>query len=313
MAASDMAEAPHAHDRAVGKAPNIDEWVVEGFGQEWGAYDQSDLPEEDYERWFSAYFSTFPFERLGDAEGFDLGCGSGRWALGVVERVGILHCIDPAAEALAVAKRRLKDKAGARFHLAGAHEIPLPDESQDFGYSLGVLHHIPDTEVAMRDCVAKLKPGAPFLVYLYYSFDNQPRWYQLLWRLTDVVRRGISRFPFGLRKAVAVGIATVVYFPLARTARLLELTGMNVKSFPLSVYRTSSFYAMRTDALDRFGTRLEQRFSRSQIEAMMARCGLTEIRFGEHVPYWVACGLKAPKAGSVLSHPDEAASGSNVR
>jgi 2-polyprenyl-3-methyl-5-hydroxy-6-metoxy-1,4-benzoquinol methylase len=32
---------------------------------------------------------------------------------------------------------------------------------------LGVLHHIPDTAAAMRDCVRKLKLGAPFLFYLY--------------------------------------------------------------------------------------------------------------------------------------------------
>jgi 2-polyprenyl-3-methyl-5-hydroxy-6-metoxy-1,4-benzoquinol methylase len=43
----------------------------------------------------------------------------------------------------------------------------------DFGYSLGVLHHIPDAQKALSDCVKKLKLGAPFLVYLYYSFDNR--------------------------------------------------------------------------------------------------------------------------------------------
>jgi hypothetical protein len=50
---------------------------------------------------------------------------------------------------------------------------------------------------------------------------------------------------------------------------------------------------MRTDALDRFGTRLEQRFTRAEIEVMMRRAGLTDIRFSETEPYWVACGRKA--------------------
>jgi hypothetical protein len=46
----------------------------------------------------------------------------------------------------------------------------------DFGYSLGVLHHVADTEGALRAAVRTLKPGAPLLVYLYYAFDNRPRW-----------------------------------------------------------------------------------------------------------------------------------------
>jgi len=50
---------------------------------------------------------------------------------------------------------------------------------------------------------------------------------------------------------------------------------------------------MRTDALDRFGTRLEHRFSRVQIDAMMRASGLIDIRFREGEPYWVACGRKA--------------------
>ena len=50
---------------------------------------------------------------------------------------------------------------------------------------------------------------------------------------------------------------------------------------------------IRIVALDRFGTRLEQRFSKAQIEAMMARSGLTDIVFREGVPYWVACGRRA--------------------
>ena len=49
---------------------------------------------------------------------------------------------------------------------------------------------------------------------------------------------------------------------------------------------------MRTDALDRFGTRLEQRFSRPEIEAMMIAAGLGEIVFRDDIPDWVACGRR---------------------
>jgi methylase of polypeptide subunit release factors len=89
--------------------PNIDARTVVGFGEEWVAFDQTALDPAEQQRLFDAYFSIFPFQELPDgAEGFDLGCGSGRWATIVAGRVGTLHCIDPSKEALGVARRRLQ-------------------------------------------------------------------------------------------------------------------------------------------------------------------------------------------------------------
>jgi ubiquinone/menaquinone biosynthesis C-methylase UbiE len=274
-------------------AKNIDHSTVEGFGNEWDSFDQTALSEAEWQALFDRYFAIFPFDSLpANAEGFDLGCGSGRWARGVVGKVGTLNCIDPSDKALAVARRQLSAATNARFHCASVDAIPLPDNSQDFGYSLGVLHHIPDTAAAMADCVKKLKSGAPFLVYLYYAFDNRPFWFRAIWRGTDALRFGISRMPFGLRKQVTNIIAALIYWPLARLARLLEKMGAKVEWMPLAPYRSVSFYSMRTDALDRFGTRLEQRFTRVQISEMMEHSGLESIQFSENVPYWVACGRK---------------------
>ena len=273
---------------------NLDAATVEGFGAEWAAYDQRDLEEDECRALAERYFSIFPFDALpADAEGYDLGCGSGRWAAFIAPCVRLLHCIDPAAQALKVARCRLANQANVQFHLAASDSIPLPDSSQDFGYSLGVLHHIPDSEQALRDCVQKLKPGAPFLVYLYYALDDRPRWFRCLWRISDWLRRRISRLPFPARKAVTTVIAIGVYWPLARAAVIAERLGANIAHLPLGAYRNSSFYTMRTDALDRFGTRLEQRFSRREIEQMMRRADLTNIRFREAEPYWVACGTRS--------------------
>lgn len=273
--------------------PNLDPKTVEGFGEEWGAFTQLGLDRAEQQRMFEQYFAVFPFEQLPQvAEGFDLGCGSGRWAELVGKRVGHLHCIDPSEKALAVAKRRLDGASNVTFHQAGVDCIPLADASQDFGYSLGVLHHVPNPAAGLSACVAKLKPGAPFLVYLYYSFDNRPPWFRTLWKGSDLIRRSVSRLPFGLRKGVTTAIAAVVYWPFARSARLLSKLGLSGDAFPLSAYQRSSFYTMRTDALDRFGTRLEHRFTRAEIEAMMRDAGLLDIRFHEGIPYWVACGFR---------------------
>jgi hypothetical protein len=106
------------------------------------------------------------------------------------------------------------------------------------------------------------------------------------------LRRIVSRLPHGLRYWSSQVLALVVYFPLARLSWLLEKSGLDVRNFPLSTYRNLSFYTMRTDALDRFGTRLEQRFSRKQIRTMMEKAGLERVEFSDGEPYWCAVGYR---------------------
>ena len=273
---------------------NIDAGTVEGFGKEWSRFDQSALDPNELNAEFERYFKVFPWDELPpEATGFDLGCGSGRWARFVSERVGNLHCVDASDAALQVAKKNLSDRQNVEFHSASVDSIPLPDESMDFGYSLGVLHHVPDTGEALKSCVGKLKMGAPFLVYLYYAFDDRPAWFRAAWKASDVFRKGISRLPFGAKKIVTDLIAATVYLPAAKTSALLEKTGINVSGIPLSTYRRHSFYTMRTDSLDRFGTALEQRFTRNEIIEMMKSAGLKNIQLSDDEPYWCAVGYKA--------------------
>jgi hypothetical protein len=140
--------------------------------------------------------------------------------------------------------------------------------------------------------VTKLKPGAPLLLYLYYAFDNRPAWFRALWRASDFVRRIIALLPHRLRYWLSSTLAALIYYPLARFSRLLEKRGASVDLIPLSAYRHRSFYTMRTDALDRFGTFLEHRFTADEIRELMQRAGLERIEFSRSVPYWCAIGYK---------------------
>lgn len=272
---------------------NVDVKTVDGFGDEWLRFDQSDLAALEHKSLFNRYFSIFPWHVLPkNAIGFDLGCGSGRWAKLIAPKVSWLHCIDPSA-AIDVARKNLSEFENCEFHNAIVDEIPLDDESMDFGYSLGVLHHVPDTQAGIDNCVRKLKTGAPFLLYLYYNFDNRPLWFRFIWCLSNFLRSFVSRMPNGLRYFSSQALALIVYLPLAKLAWALERFGINTRNFPLSSYRNMSFYTMRTDALDRFGTRLEKRFSREEIKAMMEKAGLERVVFSESEPFWCAVGYRS--------------------
>lgn len=276
--------------------------TIEGFGDQWVRFDQTGISDEDSIRIFNSYFSVFPWDALTkNAVGFDLGCGSGRWAKLVAPHVGRLHCIDPSA-AIEVARKNLHGLANCEFHRAGASDIPVSDQSMDFGYSLGVLHHIPEPRAALTASVRKLKPGAPFLLYMYYAFDHRPVWFRVLWRVSDWLRQVVSRMPHGLRFAISQVIAISIYWPLARTAKLGELLGANVSNWPLASYRDVGFYVMRTDALDRFGTRLELRFTKLEMTELMESSGLENILFSEEIPFWCAVGYATKGVSGSLEH-----------
>ena len=83
--------------------------------------------------------------------------------------------------------------------------------------------------------------------------------------------------------------------PFVLISRLLRIIGVSSKirsRIPLYSYERASFFIIRNDALDRFGTPLEQRFSKKQIGEMMQKAGLHYIVFSEKAPYWHAVGKK---------------------
>lgn len=84
-----------------------------------------------------------------------------------------------------------------------------------------------------------------------------------------------------------------VYFTISRFCSFIEKFGIDVNSIPLAYYRNRSYYTMRTDSRDRFGTPLERRFSRIEIENMLINAGLENISFSETAPFWCAVGIKA--------------------
>ena len=128
---------------------------------------------------------------------------------------------------------------------------------------------------------------------MYYNFENRPIWYYITWYISDIARRFISKLPSWLKLVVTDILATILYFPLARLSLIGEKIGFNVNTWILSSYRRTSFYTMRDDSRDRFGTPLEKRFTRLEISSMMKKAGLERIRFSENSPFWCAVGIKS--------------------
>jgi SAM-dependent methyltransferase len=272
---------------------NIDQSVVEGFGEEWLKF--KDYSDEDIRSLAIMYFDILDEKILNkNTYALDVGCGTGRWTKYLAGRAGFIEAIDPSNAVLA-ADHLLKDVPNVRIAKASVETIPFADNTFDFAMSIGVLHHIPDTQQAMKDCVKKVKPGGYFYCYLYYNLDNKGPLFKTIFHLSNVVRLAVSSMPSGLRRFSSDVLAVGLYMPFVLTSRLLNKAGMKslAKKVPLSDYANKSFFIIRNDSLDRFGTRLEHRFSKKQVIEMMGKSGLVDIVVSPASPYYHAVGRKA--------------------
>lgn len=271
---------------------NIDKEVIDTFGQEWQRF--HNFKEDEIIKIGEEYFDILDESKINDqVYAIDIGCGSGRWTKYLSSKVKFVEAVDPS-NAIFIANNLLSDVKNVRLTQASVSNLPFPNEIFDFGMSVGVLHHIPDTQRALIDCVAKIKPGGHFYVYLYYDLSEKTFISQFLFSGVDVARKIINRMHPNLRNFICDLIAGLIYYPLSRIAALFYFLNLKKISnvFPLHYYRNKSFFVMRNDALDRFGTTLEQRFSKQQVITMMENAGLCNIIVSDRAPFWHAVGNK---------------------
>src|SRR5712671_3844475 len=179
---------------------NIDPNTVSSFGEEWKAF--HGFNEKDLKRIGDMYFDIVSNDMLNEQSTvIDIGCGSGRFIKYLGNRYKRIIGLDPS-KAIYAADELVGKNEKVELVMASTDNIPFPDNYFDFGYSLGVLHHIPDTQKALNDSVKKVRKGGHFLVYLYYNLDNRPFYFKIFYWLSNVIRLVVSKLPAGLKKTV---------------------------------------------------------------------------------------------------------------
>jgi SAM-dependent methyltransferase/uncharacterized protein YbaR (Trm112 family) len=266
--------------------------VIAGFDDEWHRF--RDVGTADQSQIFDLYFDLVPASCFAsELIVLDAGSGAGRWAYQVAQRGPRVIAID-VGRSVEVARANTPPDRVACIQ-ADVSALPFAPGAVDWAYSLGVLHHTESPERGLANIVSAVRPGGIVLLYLYYALDRRGLAFRALYHLVDLVRRVLSRQPRAVTRAVATVVATSVYWPLARSAALLERVGAGslAARLPLSFYRHLSFATMQNDSLDRFGTRLERRYSQAQMITLMRRAGLVDPIISASPPWWHGTARKA--------------------
>jgi len=270
---------------------NLDQGVIDSFGHEWATFDYGVTENaEALNAQFDAYCAPIDLSHFDPKNSIagDFGAGSGRWAARLVPYFSLVYALEPSDGASKVLQNKFSNEAKVLVlqETVGANSIPL--ESLDLAMSLGVLHHIPDTALAIKDVSLRIKPGGTFLCYLYYNLENKPFFYKLIFKVVNTVRKIISLLPQRIKRTVCYLIAAIIYWPLARFSKLMTKFGINTSNIPLHHYEDMPFVMLANDALDRFGTSLEQRFSKAEITEMLgsADFDVSTLKFSKIEPFW---------------------------
>jgi SAM-dependent methyltransferase len=271
---------------------NIDNDVVKSFGEEWLKFQY--FSDEMIAICAKEYFDVVSDGIINkDSYVLDIGCGTGRWTKYLTSRVNFIEAVDPSNSIFA-ADNLLGNIKNVRLTKAGIESLPFNDETFDFVMCIGVLHHTPDPQKALHDCLKKLKKGGYFYCYLYHNLESKNWFSKALFWSGELVRKLVCKLPMPAKAFACDILAVVVYMPFILCVRLLIVLGFKKTALkmPLAAYHNKSFFIIRNDSLDKFGTKLEHRYSRQEIETMMSQAGLQNIIVSEGIPYYHAIGKK---------------------
>ncbi|MQY29495.1 class I SAM-dependent methyltransferase [Nocardia aurantia] len=198
----DPAPNPHATEAQV-QAALADNKLAQVLYHDWEAETYDDKWSISYDERCIAYArgrfdavapnAVLPYERA-----LELGCGTGFFLLNLMQsgiaKSGSVTDLSPGMVRVATrnAQRLGLDVDG---RVADAETIPYEDETFDLVVGHAVLHHIPDVELALKECLRVLKPGGRFV------FAGEPttignRYARRLGQATWKVTTEITKLPF---------------------------------------------------------------------------------------------------------------------
>ena len=249
---------------------------ADSFSYQWRRFDRTqldhanrNLSEEDFTKKILASPKDFEGKLV-----LDVGCGMGRFAE-VATRWGARVVGIDLSTAVEVATKNLADRDFVAVQ-ADVFSLPFAPETFDCIYSMGVLHHTPDCEMAVKTLAKYLKPGGLLAVWLYSGYN---KWY----RFSDQYRKITHRMsPRTLHRFFSVAVP-VLYW-LDRGLRVIPVVGRPVAGvvhhvFPFNRHPDPEVRVL--DTLDWYSPKYQSKHTYEQVFRWFESCGLKELNIGE--------------------------------
>ena len=258
---------------------------ADSFGYQWQRFQRTQL-DSAHRNISEVDFAQKTGLKPEDLQGkliLDVGCGMGRFAE-VATRWGARVVGIDLSAAAEVAAKNLADREFVAFQ-ADVFSLPFAPESFDCIYSMGVLHHTPDCEKAVKVLPQYLKPGGTLAVWLYSGYN---KWY----RFTDQYRKVTHRMsPRVLHSFFRVAVP--FFYWLDRGLRVIPVVGKPVAGvvhhvFPVNRHPDAEIRVL--DTLDWYSPKYQSKHTYEQVFRWFESCGLESLNVGD-----VSVGVRGKK------------------
>jgi len=270
-----------------------DKWkekTLRSFGYEWTTF--SNMLEE-YSRAYWEYFNGKTPDFFKDKIVLDAGCGTGRHAHFTSDHCRELIGVD-LSMAVEVARKNTLHNSNVNIVQADIYTLPFRENTFDFVYSIGVIHHLPRPYDAFRNLCKYVKNGGAIRTYLYKTMDDEPWHKRFLILFHHAIRSITTKFP--LRFVMTLSFIAGVLFTIAFVwpyKIIRKIPGLNgfAEHIPFKVYANYPFRVIFNDQFDRFATPIENRYTKEEVLDWYNKNHLENISISKYYG-WLTEGTK---------------------
>ena len=254
--------------RVLGGIPRFvdSELYVENFGFEWNMHARTQLDgasSDESERTFRAKTGFTPEDLRGRLI-LDVGCGMGRFSDVVSRWGGTVVGID-LSRAVEAAQRNIGRRENVNIAQADIFELPFRDETFDFIFSIGVLHHTPSTKAAFDRLPRLLRKNGRIAIWVYTSYSPAQ------WLFSDFYRRFTPRMPKRILHALSYAAVPLYFVYKIPIAGLFFRWILPVSNHPRADWRV-------LDTFDWYSPKYQWKHSYEEVFPWFEENGLTSIR-----------------------------------
>lgn len=278
---------------------------ADSFGPQWNSFAKSQIDCDRIKESELRFDSEIGWQEK-DIEGkvvVEFGSGAGRF-LDIVSRRGAKLIVGmDATDATDASLNNLKDRSNVLIVQADIFNNPLCDESFDRAYSIGVMHHTPDPELAFRKMLNVVGEGGRIGLSLYESSNyrrpnrDSLKVYvmELMWALNNVrcelFRTFTTRIPEKTFLAYCKTIVPFLHFinklPLIRYLRYL---------LPSTCYSNLPVIVSMVDTHDTYVTKIVHKYCGRDVFQWFLRLGLSDVILRNSRAGWVSIEAYVPTA-----------------
>ncbi|HZR01992.1 MAG TPA: class I SAM-dependent methyltransferase [Burkholderiales bacterium] len=271
-----------------GDADALEERTIRDFGEQWTRYQRNEGYYASVELLRDIVEPLLPLDEIAGKRVAEIGSGSGR-IVSMLLDAGVDHvlAIEPSS-AYAVLRANVGTSRRVTFLNIAGDELPASADL-DVVLSIGVIHHIPDPEPALRAAFEALRPGGKILIWLYGREGNE-----LYLALAQPLRAVTRRLPHW----ALAGLVRALDLPLAIMIRLARAHRVPLPDYLNNYLGKLGADQRRLVIYDQLNPAYAHYYTRTEARAVLERAGFVNVQLHHRHGYsWTVRGEK-PQASA---------------